>query len=314
MERKSKGYSLVILSAFLWATTGIFGSFLMDGGLGSNQVAFLRMFGSSAILFFVFAFFKPSYFKIDRKGILVTMLFGLLGQAALNWLYFETLRLTSVSTITVFLYTSPAFIAVMAYFVFGEIFDSGKGIAMILSFAGCLLVCTGGDMANLAINSRGIITGLGAGVAYAVFTILCKYLSKGYNEMTIIFYAMVFGWIFFLPFSQMGGIMNADWSRKMATMAILHWLIPTVIGYSIYIKAYTYGIEASKAGILASTEVVFAAILSFAIFNEPMGIVKILGIFLVMAGASAFAVKQKFGASAVEVETPDAKETGIKGG
>ncbi len=300
MEEKSKGYSLVILSAFLWATNGIFGSFLLDGGLDSNQIAFLRMFASSAILFFVFAFFRPANFKIDRKGILLTMLFGLIGQAALNWLYFETLRLTSVSTITVFLYTSPAFIAVMSYFVFGEIFNFAKGIAMILSFSGCLLVCTGGDMANLAINSRGIITGLGAGVAYAIFTILCKYLSKGYNEMTIIFYAMVFGWIFFLPFSKIAGILNADWSLEMVGVAILHWLIPTVIGYSIYIKAYTYGIESSKGGILASTEVVFAAILSFAIFNEPMGMVKILGIFLVMAGASAFAVKKKVGTSAIK--------------
>jgi len=295
MAGKTKGYSLVVLSAFLWATTGIFGGFLLDGGLDSNQVAFLRMFGSSAILFLVFLFFRPINFKIDRKGILLTMLFGLLGQAALNWLYFETLRLTSVSIITVFLYTSPAFIAIMAYFAFGEIFDSGKGIAMLLSFGGCLLVCTGGEMSSLAINSRGIITGLGAGLAYAIFTILCKYLSKGYNQFTIIFYAMVFGWIFFLPFSRIGGILDVNWSIKMVAAALLHWLIPTVIGYSIYIKAYTYGIESSKAGILASMELVFAAVFSFAIFHEQMGTVKIMGMFLVMAGAWSFAVKMKFG-------------------
>jgi len=139
----------------------------------------------------------------------------------------------------------------------------------------------------------GILNGLGAGVTYAVFTIMCKYLSDDYNEFTIIFYAMVFGWIFFLPFSQIGGILDMEWSAGMVGTALLHWLIPTVIGYSIYIKAYTYGIESSKAGILASMEVVFAAFLSFAVFGETMGVVKIVGILLVMCGASVFAVKLK---------------------
>src|SRR6056297_3719741 len=288
-----KGYSLVLFSAFLWATTGIFGGLLLDAGLSSRQVVFLRMFGSSSILFLIFVFFKPSNFKIDRKGILLTMLFGLLGQATLNWFYFETLRLTSVSTITVFLYTSPAFIALMAYFIFGEIFDSGKGIALILSFGGCFLVSTGGDLSNLVLNLPGILNGLGAGVTYAIFTILCKYLSDDYNEFTIIFYAMVFGWIFFLRFSQINGLLTMEWSAGMFGTALMHWIIPTVIGYSVYIKAYTYGIESYRAGILASMEVVFAAFLSFAVFGEKMGMVKIVGILLVMCGASVFAIKLK---------------------
>ena len=308
MEGKIKGYSLVVFSAFLWATTGIFGGLLLDGGLSSGQVAFLRMFGSSSILFLIFVFFNPSNFKIDGKGILLTMLFGLLGQATLNWFYFETLRLTSVSTITVFLYTSPAFIAVLAYFIFGEIFDSGKAIALILSFGGCLLVSTGGDLGNLVLNLPGIFNGLGAGATFAIFTIMCKYLSDDYNEFTIIFYAMVFGWIFFLPFSQIGGILDMEWSAGMVGTALMHWLIPTVIGYSIYIKAYTYGIESSAAGILASMEVVFAAVLSFAVFGEEMGIVKIVGILLVMCGASVFAVKLKT-VNTVRIEdAPDVNE------
>jgi len=303
-----KGYTLVLFSAFLWATTGVFGGLLLDAGLSSRQVVFLRMFGSSSILFLIFVFFKPSNFKIDRKGILLTMIFGLLGQATLNWFYFETLRLTSVSTITVFLYTSPAFIAVMAYFIFGEIFDWGKGIALILSFGGCLLVSTGGDLGNLALNLRGILNGLGAGVTFAVFQILCKYLSDDYNEFTIIFYAMVFGWVFFLPFSQIGDILTMEWSAGMMGIAIMHWIIPTVIGYSIYIKAYTYGIESSKAGILASMEVVFAAVLSFAFFGEIMGFVKVIGILLVMSGASVFAVKAKVGKSGIIQEPPGISE------
>lgn len=293
MEGRFKGYALVILSAFLWSTTGIFGGILIGGGLSSNHVAFLRMFGSSMILFLVFALFKRTYFKIDRKGLLFTMLFGLFGQAALNWFYFETLRLTSVSTITVFLYTAPAYVAVMAYFAFGEIFDSIKGLALILSFSGCLLVGTGGDWSQLTINARGLLMGLGAGATYGIFTILCKYLSDDYKEMTVIFYAMVFGWIFFLPFADFEGLLQIQWSSELMAAALMHWIFPTVIGYGIYIKAFTYGIESYKAGIMASLEVVFAAALSYGIFREAMGPMKILGIALVMSGTVIFAVKEK---------------------
>lgn len=293
MEDRFKGYGLVLLSAFLWATNGIFGGILIDGGFSANQITFLRMFGGSMILLISFALFKRDYFKIDRRGLGFTVLFGFVSQAVLNWFYFETLRLTSVSTITVFLYTAPAFVAVMAYFVFGETFDSSKAVALVLTYAGCLLVATGGDWSNLVVNSRGILTGLGAGIAYGMFTILCKFLSGDYRELTVIFYAMVFGWLFFLPFSEIGGILSASWSVELAGAAFLHWLLPTVIGYSVYIKAFTYGIESYKAGIMASSEVVFAAVMSLWIFREPMGVWKIAGILLVLAGASVFAFKQR---------------------
>ncbi|GAI47505.1 unnamed protein product [marine sediment metagenome] len=59
-------------------------------------------------------------------------------------------------------------------------------------------------------------------------------------------------------------------------------LIATVIAYGLYITGLSYGIEASKAGIVSTLELVVSVILSYLIFKEALWGWKLVGILMVV--------------------------------
>jgi drug/metabolite transporter (DMT)-like permease len=60
-------------------------------------------------------------------------------------------------------------------------------------------------------------------------------------------------------------------------------LISTVIAYGFYITGLSYGIEASKAGIISTLEVVVSVILSYLVFKEALWGWKLVGILMVVS-------------------------------
>jgi len=60
-------------------------------------------------------------------------------------------------------------------------------------------------------------------------------------------------------------------------------LIATVIAYGLYITGLSYGIEASKAGIISTLEVVVSVMLSYLVFKEALWGWKLVGILMVVS-------------------------------
>jgi drug/metabolite transporter (DMT)-like permease len=59
-------------------------------------------------------------------------------------------------------------------------------------------------------------------------------------------------------------------------------LISTALAYGLYITGLSYGIEASKAGIISTLELVVSVILSYLVFEEALGGWKLIGILMVI--------------------------------
>ena len=59
-------------------------------------------------------------------------------------------------------------------------------------------------------------------------------------------------------------------------------LISTAIAYGLYITGLSYGIEASKAGIISTLELVVSVILSYLVFKEALWGWKLAGILMVV--------------------------------
>ena len=88
-------------------------------------------------------------------------------------------------------YTSPVFVALIAWRFLGESFTRRKVVALLLTLAGCLLVARVFDQ-SLRMDLLGIACGLGSAVTYALYSILGKLsLRRGYPIATMSLY--VFG-------------------------------------------------------------------------------------------------------------------------
>jgi len=282
LKKQTKGYLLVAAAGILWGTIGPQVKILLNYQLSVQTIVLWRMAFAFVILFpFVF-FTKREMLKIDLKGVAYFSLIGICTQFFFNLLYFSAIQITTIATAVTLLYTAPIFIAVMARIFYKELFTAFKTVALLLCIGGCFFTATGGSMETLKLNLLGVLMGLGAGFTFSLFTILSKAIIKKYHQLTIIVYSIGFGLLFYLPFSHPFAIFQMEPNFNMWLLLFFISLISTVLAYGLYITGLSYGIEASKAGIISTLELVVSVILSYLVFKEAFWGWKLIGVLMVV--------------------------------
>jgi len=283
LKKQTKGYLMVAVAGILWGTIGIQVQALLNYQLPVQAIVLWRMIFAFTILFSFIFFTDRKLLKIDLRGLFHISLIGLFSQFFFNLLYFSAIQKTTVATAVTLMYTAPIFIAVMARIFYQELFTPFKTVALFLCIGGCFFTATGGSMETLKLNLPGVLMGLGAGFTFALLTILSKAIINKYHQLTIIVYSIGFGLLFYLPFSRPLEIFQLDLTLKAWLLLGSIGLISTVIAYGFYITGLSYGIEASKAGIISTLEVVVSVILSYLVFKEALWGWKLVGILMVVS-------------------------------
>jgi drug/metabolite transporter (DMT)-like permease len=171
----------------------------------------------------------------------------------------------------------------MARIFFQEIFTKNKVLALLLCVAGCFLTITGGSLQSFQFDLKGILFGLAAGITFVSLTIISKPIADQYNHYTIVFYYIGFGALFYLPFSQPMFLFQSHITPLTWFYALSLSIISTVIALTVYFSGLATGIEASKAGIISTVEVVVSVIVSSLFFQEEIWGWKLLGILMVIS-------------------------------
>ena len=282
LKRQTKGYLMVAAAGTLWGTIGLQVKTLLNYQLSVQTIALWKMIFAVLILFpFVFLT-NRKVLKVDLRGLFYISLIGLFSRSFFNILYFSAIQKTTVATAVTMLYTAPIFIAIMARIFYKELFTPFKTIALFLCMGGCFFAATGGSMEILKLNLLGILMGLGAGFTFALLTILSKAIINDYHQLTIIIYSIGFGLLFYLPFSHPLEIFQMDLPLKLWLLLCSISLISIVVAYGLYITGLSYGIEASRAGIISTLELVVSVILSYLVFKEEILGWKLVGILMVI--------------------------------
>jgi len=273
---------MVAAAGILWGTIGIQVQTLLNYQLSVQAIVLWRMVFAILILFPFIFFTKREILKVDLRGIAYFSLIGICSQFFFNVLYFSAIQNTTIATAVTLLYTAPIFIAVMARIFYKELFTPFKTVALLLCIGGCFFAATGGSMDTLKLNLPGVLMGVGAGFTFALLTIITKAIINDYHQLTIIAYSIGFGLLFYLPFTHPLDIFQMDLALKAWLLLGTIGLIATVIAYGLYITGLSYGIEASKAGIVSTLELVVSVILSYLIFKEALWGWKLVGILMVV--------------------------------
>ena len=159
----SKKYVIYVLGAgSLWGCMGILVRTLNEGGFNSLEVTAFRSFVTAAVMLGVMAVCKPRELAIRWKDLWCFLGTGLMSVIFFNVCYFSCMNQTSLSVAAILLYTAPSFVMVMSFFLFKEKIGRRKLAALLLAFAGCVLVS--GGIGGDGITGTGLLTGLGAGL------------------------------------------------------------------------------------------------------------------------------------------------------
>ncbi|MGJ9458597.1 DMT family transporter [Oceanobacillus sp. CF4.6] len=270
-------YLLIILGATLWGTIGWFVKHLYELGFTPMEVVTLRAWTSAILLITYIIIVSPKDMKLqsirDCKYFIGT---GICSIIFFNYCLFTAIELSTIPVATALLYTAPAFVTVISFFLFKEPLTRLKMIALILTIMGtCLVVgITPNSIHNLEFAS--IILGLGSGLGYALYSIISKFALKKYSSLSVTTFTFIVAAVALVPFFPYSEKFLLLFNPTVLFYALGLGFLPTAVAYIVY----TYGLmytEASKASILSTIEPVVATLIGIFVFTEPFTVVQMLG-------------------------------------
>lgn len=292
MEKNSLlGDILIIVAGLFWGSMGIFVRHLNGLGFTSIQVACLRLVFAGILFALILLIKDPKGFKIKPKDIPLFLALGLVSILFFTCCYFTAIRLMTMSTAAILLYTSPIWVMILAVIFLKEKITVRKIIALILAFAGCVLVSGFGGKVTVI----GILVGLGSGLGYGLYSIFGTFALKKYSPLTVTCYTFLIaglGSVIVADPADLIAKINASGSRlSLFGFVLLTSVVTAVIPFLFY----TLGLNrttAGKAAVLATVEPAAATLFGFFVMKEKIGPVAVLGILLVFAAIIVLSTKQ----------------------
>jgi drug/metabolite transporter (DMT)-like permease len=186
-----------------------------------------------------------------------------------------------VSVAAVLLYTAPAWVAVISALFLAEQLTMRKLIAVMLAMIGCTLVARIYDVSGLKLNGVGILAGLGAGLGYALYSVLSKIGMRRYDGWTVLVYGLLFGSVFLVPLQSPQSIMAAL-RQPGAVVWLLALALGPTLGAGLAFNAGLRYIPVSSASVVATLEPVIASLLAFAFLHERLDLAQLAGGALIL--------------------------------
>ncbi len=279
------GYGLVLLAATLWGTLGIAYRLLLDRyPLSPIGLATLRAALAFIILFAALALLRPRLLRVPRGEIGYLVVFGLVSVAVFYAVYAQAIAWTSVATAAVLLYTAPAWVAVLAWRLYGERLHARTLLALGATFVGSALVAGVANPSTLVGSGAGVLAGLASGLTYALYSIFGKRALARHDPRTVLVYVLGIGALFLAAF---------EWARGEArwpSLGAVGWagLALIAVGPTLgALAAYTEGLRrlpASVASLLGTWEPAVAALLGYLVLGEALAPPQLAGAGLIVLG------------------------------
>ena len=273
---------LITISAALWGIIAIFVRKLSSIGFSSMEIVTIRVVIAAILLGGIGLVKYRPQMKIQLRDVKLFIGTGIFSIVLFNWCYFTSVNKMNLSLAVILLYTSPAFVSILSFLFLKEKMTWLKAASVIGTILGCMLIAGVSQNDAASISTIGIITGLGAGFGYALYSIFGKFALKKYQPFTVTFYTFLVAAVTLVPLSHLWNKGSLLMSWEVVVYGVGFGLFPTVIAFLLYTKGLEK-IESSKAAIIATVEPVVATLLSLLLYKESFGGIQAIGSGFILA-------------------------------
>ncbi|MDO5447843.1 MAG: DMT family transporter [Prevotellaceae bacterium] len=292
LTRPSLAMVLAIFVCFIWGETFVSSKVLLSNGLLPSDIFFMRFIIAYVCLLTVSH--KCLWAQSFRDEILLLLL-GIAGGS----LYFLSenmaLEYSTASNVSIIVGTTPMSTALLlACFYEEERMSKVQILGSLIAFVGLVLVVLNGQLI-LHLNPLGDTLAICASLTWAVYSLIIKRLSAGYDAMFITRKVFAYGLITILPWLIFVNPLQTD-------MKVL--LQPVVWGNLVYL-----GVVASmlcfvlwnwilpRLGVVKATNVVytqsiFTMAISAVVLHERITLMAIIGALILIAGMVLITIKR----------------------
>jgi drug/metabolite transporter (DMT)-like permease len=291
-RRPLLGYATYIVAATLFALNGTVSKILLLNGTPWYRLSQLRVTAAFLLLVVVVALTRRSAFRLRRSEVGRLAVYGILGIAMTQSLYFVAIQRLQVGVSLLFEFTAPIMVALWFRFVMREPVRDRVFAALVLALIGLAMVAQAWQ--GLSLDVIGVVAALAAAVALALYYIEGEKLVAHRDPVSLTmwgfgfaaaFWAVILPWWSF-PWESLGfstsfganGPVLPGW--VYATSMVV---LGTVVPFALVLQSLRH-LRATQASVVGMTEPVVASAIAWVFLGEVLTPVQIVGGIVVLVG------------------------------
>ena len=293
-RRPLLGYAMVLAATCMWGINGTVSKAILSSGLSSLRLTEVRSTGAALALGTALLVARPRLLRIRRGELLFLAVFGILGLALVQWLYFFAIHRLQIGIALIIQYLAPVLIALWARFVAKEPVRRRIWVALVLALGGLSLVV---DLWHgFSLDTLGTAAALGAAIAFALYILLAEHAVGQRDPVSLlclgfavaaVFWAVIQPWWSF-PAGLVDDRVRLDGVLLATTTPI--WLlmltmivVGTILPFLLLVGALRH-VSATRVGVTAMFEPVAGALVAYAWLGESLSAAQLTGGAVVLGG------------------------------
>lgn len=281
--RRLKPYLPILCVMVLWGSMGIVSTRALAEFPPLTVLCLRSGFGALTLLPFALrAGLRPA---AGERGLLAIL--SLLGVVLCNYLYFNALRLTQMTSVAIIYATSPLITVVLAAVLLREPIRQSRLLGLLAAFSGVVLLLLGGEGGEGAVPApgKGELAELLSVLCLSLYTIFSRRLRRT-PPACAVFWMMAVGFLSTLPMAVLSGGGTGPAASGWAWIAVLYLgVFCSGFGYLLQQKSIAaVGASASSAFLNGISPI---TILTAAVFlGEPVSLSQLLCMAAIMLGVA----------------------------
>ena len=272
---KSKGMLLILLSAFCYSLMTVLLKYV--NGVSSIQKCFVRNAVTCVIAVVIMTREKNVWNNVTVRNGLYLFLRALFGTSSMVLYYYAVDRMM-VANITILSMTAPFFCVIISAIILHEKVKPYHIFALLMAFAGILLVAKPGNASESAIP---ILAALFNAVFSAMGLVMTRILGKHHVDSGLVL--LVSSVVGIVATVVLNGKQQFAIGMKDLMILVLSGVIGGIGNYCVT-RAYGYA-PAKEISIFDYSQIVFSMLLGLWLFSEMPDSLSIAGYLMVTSAA-----------------------------
>lgn len=287
------GYLYALLAALLFGANGSVAKVVLEAGISPTQLTQFRVVGTAVIAGVILLVIDRGAFRLTRRQFGVMAALGLAGVAVLQASYAVAIQLLPVGIALLFEYLAVLLVAVIAFFFLKEKVKARLWIAIAFVLVGLAVVA---QVWASTLNPLGVVMALVAAASLTLYFIVGERQVGATSPLAVAFWTTSFAsvfWAFLSGWWMLEPASLAETVSLSGNLAAVHLPLWIPLAWCVVMGSFApfllsflalKHLSATAAGVVASSEVIFAFLVAWLWLGEGLNAVQLIGAAVVLAG------------------------------
>lgn len=291
MKNQNKAYLFAFITVLLWSTVATAFKIALRE-LNNIQLLVIANMTSLLIFFIILAFQKKLFLlkQFNFRNLALSALQGFLNPFAYYLILFKAYSILPAQVAQPVNFIWPVVLMLLSVPLLKQPLRISGILALLISFAGVLVLATQGQMRNFRIaEPMGIVLSLSSSVIWALFWIVN--LKDKRDDLVKLFLSFAFSMVYILILAWCTHDILPLFSRPILP-ALYVGLFEMGISFVFWLKALQHSNSTGKVANLIYLTPFFSLLVIHFVLKEELFVTSIIGLLLIVAGIITGRIKK----------------------